>query len=422
MAIILLSFVGKQDPFPQKNQEEGSIVTLIKELSQHKNQTIKNAILLHTEGTSTEAELTRDWIQENYSCDEIQLIPVINQLSDDPVNLTLAIQEAKKALRIAQNLQQKGDILAFNASSGTPVMKSTWAILQSAGYAPHSNVWQVRNPYQLKSNQERVFPTNLNSLKKEFDLQIITKQIINYNYSSALLTIKNSSLYHPKIEDAINYGKLRLSFNFNQAYSLVNKHDDKVMKNLANELGALRQKNLLTLIKEVYFKASVKLKQKEYADFLVWLVAFHENLLKYLLMKQFGDESQWASKRWPDIQKDIINNIRDFDHGRLQEQIEQEYPNLRFLNIPVMMKIIQYNNYNKQELIERINLLDRYVRDRNLFIHEITAINDIKKPEDLDREMFKILQQLTKKMPDINPFDYLNKIILRNLKILSNKY
>ncbi|AFZ47058.1 hypothetical protein Cyast_1089 [Cyanobacterium stanieri PCC 7202] len=236
--------MGKQDPFPQKNQEEGSIVTLIKELSQQ-NQTIKNAILLHTQGTSTEAELTREWIRENYSCDAIQLIPVRNELSDDPVNLTLAIQEAKKALNIAHKLQQKGDTLAFNASSGTPVMKSTWAILQSAGYAPHSNVWQVRNPYQLKSNQERVFPTNLNSLKKEFDLQIISKQIKNYNYSSALLTIKNSSLYHPKIEDAINYGKLRLSFNFDDAYSLVNKHDDKVMKNLANELGELRKKTYL---------------------------------------------------------------------------------------------------------------------------------------------------------------------------------
>lgn len=420
MAIILLSFVGKQDPFATKNGEEGSIVTLIKELSEQ-NQTIKNAILLHTEGTSTEAELTKDWIQENYSCNDIKLIAVSNKLSDDPVNLTLAIQEAKKALKIAQSIQTKGDILAFNASSGTPVMKSTWAILQSAGYAPHSNVWQVRNPYQLKSNQERVFPTNLNSIKKEFDLQIISKQIRNYNYSSALLTIQNSSLYHPKIKDAINYGKLRLSFNFDDAYSLLNKHDDKVMKNLANELGALRQKNLLALIKEVYFKASVKLKQKEYADFLVWLVAFHENLLKYLLIKQFLDESQWASRRWQNIQQDIINNIRDFDNGKLQANIEQEYPNLRFLNIPSMMRIVQYSNHHQPQLIERINLLDIYVKDRNLFIHEITAINDIETPEILDKTMFKILRQLTK-MPETNPFDDLNKIILHNLKIFSNKY
>lgn len=132
MAIILLSFVGKQDPFSSKNREEGSIVTLVKELSAE-NQIIKNAILLHTEGTLTEAELTKDWIEENYTCQKITLIPVDNKLSDDPVNLTLAIQEAKKALYFAQKLQQKGDVLALNASSGTPIMKSAWAILQSAG-------------------------------------------------------------------------------------------------------------------------------------------------------------------------------------------------------------------------------------------------------------------------------------------------
>jgi len=420
MATILLSFVGKQDPFSPKNGEEGSIVTLVKELSQQ-NQIIKNAILLHTEGTSTEAELTKDWLIENYSCDDITLVAVNNKLSDDPVNLTLAIQEAKKAVKIAQSLRNKGDILAFNASSGTPVMKSAWAILQTADYAPHSNVWQIRHPDNKQLNQERVFTTNLNSLKKEFELQILSQQIKNYNYSSALLTIKNSTLYHPKIEDAIIYGKLRLAFDFNKAYNQVDRHNDKVMKTLANELGALRQKNLLALIKEVYFKASVKLKQNEYSDFLVWLVAFHENLLKYLLIKRFLDESQWGNRKWQDIQIDIINKIKDFDHGNLQKRIEQEYPNLRFLNIPVMMRILQYDSYYDSKLIERINVLDKYVKDRNLFIHEITRINDIEKPEDLERAIFKILQQLTK-MPENNPFDDLNRIILHNLKILSNKY
>ncbi|AFZ47059.1 hypothetical protein Cyast_1090 [Cyanobacterium stanieri PCC 7202] len=175
------------------------------------------------------------------------------------------------------------------------------------------------------------------------------------------------------------------------------------------------------MIKEVYFKASVKLKQKEYADFLVWLVAFHENLLKYLLIKQFGDESQWASKRWSDIQKDIINKIKNFDNGRLQSILEKEYPNLKFLNIPLMMRVLQYGDYHKPELIKRVNLLDGYVKDRNLFIHEMTGIRNIEKPEHLDRAMFKILQQLTK-MPDNNPFDDLNKIILHNLKIFANKY
>lgn len=420
MAIILLSFVGKQDPFSPKNGEEGSIVTLVKELSAE-NQIIKNAILLHTEGTLTEAELTKDWIEENYTCQKITLIPVNNKLSDDPVNLTLAIQEAKKALYFAQKLQQKGDVLALNASSGTPIMKSAWAILQTAGYAPLSNVWQVRHPDQVRSNQKRVFTTNLTSLKKEFDLKIISQQIKSYNYSAALLTIKKSSLYHSKIEDAIIYGKLRLAFNFNQAYSQVNKHQDRVMKNLANELGLLRQKQILSLLQEVYFKASIKLQQKEYADFLVWLVTFQENLLKYLLIQKFIPKIISFNKKWRDIETELIDKIKIFDQGKLYEKITTKYFNITYLNIPIMMRILLYIKEDEQDLLSKIKLIDRYVQDRHLYIHEITGVNDIYNPEALEKSMFKILQLLTK-MPDKNPFDTLNRIILHNLNTFSNRH
>ncbi|WP_373480970.1 hypothetical protein [Geminocystis sp.] len=420
MAIILLSFVGKQDPFSPKNGEEGSIVTLVKELSTE-NQIIKHSILLHTEGTLTEAELTKDWIEENYTCENIILIAVNNELSDDPVNLTLAIQEAKKALKFAQKLQHKGDRLALNASSGTPIMKSAWAILQTAGYAPLSNVWQVRHPDQVRINQKRVFTTNLNSIKKEIDLKVISQQIQNYNYSGALFTIKKSLLYHPKIEDAIIYGKFRLAFNFNQAYSQVNKHQDKAMKNLANDISLLRQKHILSLLQEVYFKASIKLKQKEYADFLVWLVAFQENLLKYLLIQKISPQIISFNKKWRDIEIELIDKIKIFDQGKLYEKITTKYSNISYLNIPIMMRIVSYIKKDEQELLNKIKSIDRYVQERNLYIHEITGVNDIYNPEALEKSMFKILQLLTK-MPDKNPFDILNKIILVNLNTITNQH
>lgn len=418
MNIILLSFVGKQDPFSPKNGEEGSIVTLIKELSAE-NKLIKNAILLYTEGTFIEAELTRDWINENYSCEDITLIAVNNKLSDDPVNLSLAIQEAKKALELAQKMQEKGDILAFNASSGTPIMKSTWAILQGAGYTPNGNVWQVRHPDQMKFNQKRVFTTNLSSFKKQIDLKTISQQIHNYNYSGALLTLQNSLLYHPKIADAILYGKLRLAFNFNQAYSQVNKYPDQVMKNLANELNLLRQKKIISLLQEVYFKASVKLKQKEYADFLVWLIAFQENLLKYLLIQKFTPEITRFNKQWKQNEMKLIEEIKIYNNGEIYQKITNKYPTINYLNIPIMMRLISYIQGYEKDFVKKIKLIDRYVQYRHFYIHEMTGIKDIEDPEELERAMFKILQKLTK-MPERNPFDILNKIILVNLNTIAN--
>ncbi len=417
MNIILLSFVGKQDPFA-RNGDEGSIVTLIKELSTE-NKVIKNAILLYTEDTLTEAELTRDWLNENYSCEHITLISVRNGLSNDPINLSLAIQEAKKAVKLAQKIQQKEDILAFNASSGTPIMKSSWAILQSAGYAPNSNVWQVRHPDQMKLNQKRVFATNLSGLKKEIDLKIISQQIQNYNYSGALLTLQNSLLYHPKIADAILYGKLRLAFNFNQAYSQVNKYPDRVMKNLGNELGSLRQKKIIALLQEVYFKASIKLKQKEYADFIIWLIAFQENLLKYLLIQQFTSEITCFNQRMKDIERRIIEEVKIYEGGKIYTRITEKYSHISYLNIPIMMRLILYTQKYDKDFLKRIKLIDKYVKDRHFYIHEITGIKDIDNPEELERAMFKILQRLTK-MSENNPFDILNKIILVNLNTIAN--
>lgn len=175
MTSIVLSFVGNQDPFSDQTTEEGSIVTLIRYLIAE-NHTINRVILLHTAETQERAEATKDWLKDeplNLSLDQIDIIPVEDILSQDPINLLAAVQEARKGLELAKQYLQKGDHLEFNASSGTPVMKSAWSILQAAGYAPHSSVWQVRNPKQMQSGQPRVFPTNVEVLKNEFDLKVI---------------------------------------------------------------------------------------------------------------------------------------------------------------------------------------------------------------------------------------------------------
>jgi hypothetical protein len=89
------------------------------------------------------------------------------------VNLLLAVNEARNGIERGLEYFTKGDNLEFNASSDTPVMKSAWTVLQAAGYAPHSSVWQVRNPKQIQTGQTRVFETNVDTLKREFDVKVI---------------------------------------------------------------------------------------------------------------------------------------------------------------------------------------------------------------------------------------------------------
>ena len=158
---IVLSFVGQQDPYSENTNKEGSIATLIRHLLDQKYN-IRRVILLHTQDVAQKASDTKHWLQDkpfNLPEESIELVPVGEELSTDPVSLLLAVQEARKGLEKAIPYLSKQDRLEFNASSGTPVMKTSWSLLQAAGYASHSSVWQVRNPEEIKEGQPHVFQT-----------------------------------------------------------------------------------------------------------------------------------------------------------------------------------------------------------------------------------------------------------------------
>jgi hypothetical protein len=194
MASIVLSFVGQQDPFGSRTGE-GSIVTLIRDLVVQ-GIVIKKAILIYTEGTATGAKETREWLMSELGIDggDVELVPASWELSNDPTDLLKAAQEARRGLDLARLSMEKGDRIEFNASSGTPAMKSAFSLLQAAGYATNGQVWQVRNPTEIKENQTRVFKTDVGVLRQEFDLKVVKGQIEGFNYGSALANLEGSGL------------------------------------------------------------------------------------------------------------------------------------------------------------------------------------------------------------------------------------
>ena len=156
MASIVLSFVGSQDPY-SKNHDEGSIVSLVKNLCEQQDL-IKNILLLYTEATRQNAIDTQDWLLsevETLTKEAIVLFPVADAFSQDPINQLLAVQEARRALEQVQHYKTAQDTLVLNGSSGTPAMKACWSILQASGYVSNSQVWQVRNPKEMQLGQAR---------------------------------------------------------------------------------------------------------------------------------------------------------------------------------------------------------------------------------------------------------------------------
>ncbi|MEB3830332.1 hypothetical protein [Phormidium sp. CCY1219] len=417
MASILLSFVGQQDPFSEHTNKEGSIVTLVRHLWE-KQCEIKRVVLLHTQNTQQGAEDTKEWLESEAvklanNC--IELIPVSNALSRDPVNLLLAVNEARKGIERGLEYFSKGDKLEFNASSGTPVMKSAWTVLQAAGYAPHSSVWQVRNPQQVQSGQTRVFETNVDTFKREFDVKVIQRQIRDYNYSGALVTLSETGLDAPVMEGLLNYAQCRISFDFQRAHTFIQPLRDFVDDRWIKQIAALRQKDQRALVREIYFNALIKLNNQNYSEFLIFVSGFQERLLWILVSEGLG------LKRIPQSPQsksaEFWQKINHCDSGALLDYLENyRLDNGRVLRLehdkaPSRLLLKALARYFLQENVSLVNLiarLDDIGGDRNTFVHQFEGVSEIANQAEIQATLRNILKQIHNYNPT-NPFDTLNQ-------------
>lgn len=416
MSSIILSFVGQQDPFSGNTKHEGSIVSLIKHLLDQ-NQQIKHVFLLATQGTEPGGKETQEWleIEIGIPARAIELILVDEALSSDPIDVLLATRAAQKALDRAQQIAERGDILEFNASSGTPAMKSTWSILQSAGYAPHSRVWQVRNPKELKDGQERVFSTDLTFLKNEFDFNVIKQQLKDYNYSGALDTLIASNLNTPTIEAWLKYGHARQSFDFDRAQEKIKSYRSKSPLSLAQDIDNLCKDNSEYLVKEIYFLAEISLRNHDYCNFLIAVSQFQENVLR-LILSQAG---LIAPANYADRNRFWLA-VKNFHNGNLEKHLTRanlNNDNIRIqgdLNIPTMIEIVRFINPPNIS-ISKLEELKDYCDRRNLYIHRLQGVAAIPEANDILGNIKNILGQLTT-IPNINPFNFLNQTIIERLQ------
>lgn len=412
MASIILSFLGKQDPYSETTDQEGSISTLIRHLLSQQYQ-IRRVILLHSQDLAQNAKDTKDWLHTELglNLEAIDTILVSEELSNDPVNLYLAVQEARKGLEQAQPFLSKQDRLEFNASSGTPVMKTAWSILQAAGYVNHSSVWQVRNPKTMNQGQSRVFQTNVDTLKNEFDFQVLERQIQNYNYSGALVTLENSNLLTELIKALLEYGHYRLAFDFNRAFDAIQPVENYVDRQFMDDISQLQQENQWALFKEVYFKAVTKLKNQQYADFLIDVFRFQEGVLQYLVETKLGKEVKWP-ENYNQTQK-FWQQVKKLDDGQLYQHIKRlNQDGSEPKGFPSRYKMTEILKYYQEspELLSDLEKLNKYCDDRNRIVHNFQGISELEDPAKILKAMRQILQQEVE-LPKENPFNLLNQTI-----------
>ena len=414
MASIILSFVGKQDPYSDNTTAEGSIVTLVRHLLQEQC-IIARVILLYTADTQQRAIDTRDWLTMaplELNAGAIATLAVDELLSHDPVNLLLAVQAARWGMDAVLPEMAAGDWLELNASSGTPVMKSAWSILQAAGYALHSRVWQVRNPMEMQVGQQRVFQTNVDTLKHEFELKIVTRQVHDYNYGGAIATLQASGLGDDAVEALLTYARCRLALDFDRAFSAIAPFTTTLDHRWKQEISKLRSKtDRRDLLREAYFNAQIEYRNQQYAEFLVKLSQFQEGVLNYLVGSYLGRElpANYAECDgfWQFVQQ--------FDQGRLHQFLEtyrfrgKPLTLQKFPNRPSLTAILESNS-RFAEILKPIGQLSQACDRRNQVIHNFEGISQIEDADDLLQQMRQVLKKIASGPLD-NPFDQLNQQI-----------
>jgi CRISPR-associated protein (Cas_Csm6) len=415
MSSIILSFVGQQDPFSGNTDTEGSIVTLAKHLVEME-QEIKYIFLLYTKGTAAGAIDTRDWLNTELKIapEQIETIPLPEALSQDPIDLMLAVAAVKDLLQRAQKLQGNDDYLEMNASSGTPAMKSAWGILQAAGYAPRGRVWQVRNPTLQTTQQARVFAADMGILRQEFDRKAIEQQLADYNYGGALVTVAASGLQTPLITALLQYGHSRSAFDFKKAGEYLKSHRNKVAEKLCQDIDELRQPQPAALLGDVFWSANIHLKNKNYCDFIIAVAQFQENALRlFLAHKKLNAPSSYRESAafWQCIQQ--------VDQGKLWQALQDQQSKYQYirtqgeLNNPTMIAILKYFQ-DSAVPINHFEQLREVCDRRNGYIHKLEGVAEIAEAPAVLKNMRSILVKLTE-IPSENPFDRLNQEILDRL-------
>jgi hypothetical protein len=417
MASIVLSFVGQQDPFGSR-AGEGSLVTLVRSLVEQR-KVIKKVILIYTEGhsgTAKGAQETKDWLFSELGIDgsAVELIAASQDLSDDPTDLFEAAKEARRGLHIAQQQASSDDEIELNASSGTPAMKSSFTLLQAAGYIVNGQVWQVRDPQKMKEGQMRVFKTDGAVFRYELDLKVIKRQIEDYNYGGALESLRISSLANDRAIALLEYGRCRMAFDFDAAFDHLCLLGDNVPAQLLQEISELRQRKLDAIAKELYFNALIRYENREFSEFLVLLTQFQECVMALLIKKKLGLEL-------PNKYQDTVGFwalVKTVDAGKPFEALKDAYQKRGwqltmegFTKRPQLIGLLSCYD-DLVQLLGLINFLNEYCEQRNRCVHRFEGISAIENGTELVAKLKKLIRMLVA-LPSENPFNVLNQEVYK---------
>lgn len=308
-------------------------------------------------------------------------------------NFDFFYREFREILRKIALEMDETDTLLLNISSGTPAMKSGLLVLRTLGEYPSKLIqvitpdkrmnehihkgYDVKTLWELDEDNERNFenrcvevscPT-LSALKNK---EIIKKHIIAYDYQAAVTVMDSmSSADTTSFRKLIEMGAARLLLDFKQV--------DTLQEQIQTVFIPVRDGN-----KRKYFEYAlildIKLKRKEYADFLRAVTPLIADLFELIIDKQFGIKIDAFCSANVQARKWSLEKLSAGD-GKLLEILEGGYRDrggFKFgaVNSDSLLAIIVGKSQDENLKQLASDLRDVEMKVRNIAAHEIISITD----------------------------------------------
>lgn len=444
--VILFSPVGGTDPISLTNYHDGSLLHICRFYRPDKVILYMSKEMLDNQEKDDRYMycLTRlDKMQERSTEYEIIERRELTKVHE----FDYFYQDFRKIIKEIYDKLDDSDTLLINISSGTPAMKSGLLVLQTLGEFP-AKLIQVATPengisehvhkgYDVESLWEldednidgaadrckEVKCPTLSKIKKE---EIIKKHILVYDYPAALDAADSlSSEENSQYRDLIYLASRRLLLDFSGV--------DKMIQKTGYSCLPMRTSSDRKYF-EYVLNIDIKLRKKEYADFVRAITPLIVDLFELVLRKQcivnINDYCEIHKRKDTFVREWSMNKLRDSIVLAKLDEYFMKKKGIRFNARDILSQHLQVliDSFSQDEQLKQLvgNVRDVEVSIRNLAAHEIVSVTEEsvkgitgflpKDIMDMIKELFNYTGMSIKKSY-WDSYDEMNKYILDKMTI-----
>ncbi len=223
-------------------------------------------------------------VKQRYGCDQI----AIKKYEGNPVEFE---QIFPYMTRLLGQYAGDGTLKIICNSGGTPQMKQALLLLATNLFARRE-----MEAYQVDEKTAAVLEVNVaDTLRAQFVKRACKEFVKNYDYAAALTLLKENGMQHPQLNPLLQYGKSRLTFDFDTA--------KKQLDLLRNQVSTLEYRDHYAVwelqiqqrgekIVELYRNLLVQCKRQNYVEFISRLFCLEEQLYYYFAEQKMGIDLQ----------------------------------------------------------------------------------------------------------------------------------